>query len=142
MIRRYPLPANITERIPGATAYLKSVHYIVFAYLFGGFGRGRVGPLSDLDIAVYFTDNQDVFDRRMALLDGLITRLGTEEIDLVILNNLENVPLVGRIIQSRTVIVDKDPFLRHRYESLALRQYFDFKPFELRLLRRKAARHG
>jgi hypothetical protein len=38
------------------------------------------------------------------------------------------------------VIVDKDPFLRHRFESLALRQFLDFRIFERRILDTRFAR--
>jgi predicted nucleic acid-binding protein len=40
--------------------------------------------------------------------------------------------LLGRILQSRRVIADKDAFLRHRFESLALRKFLDFRIFERR----------
>jgi hypothetical protein len=38
------------------------------------------------------------------------------------------------------VIADKDPFLRHRFESLALRQFLDFHIFEWRFLDARFAR--
>jgi hypothetical protein len=37
------------------------------------------------------------------------------------------------------VICDRDPFRRHRFESLALRQFFDFSILEHRLLARRYA---
>ena len=43
----------------------------------------------------------------------------------------------GRILQTRRVIVDRDPFRRHRFESLALREFFDLRLFEHRLLVRR-----
>ena len=48
--------------------------------------------------------------------------------------------LLGRIVQSRRVIADRDPFLRHRFESLALRQFLDFRIFEQRFLDARFAR--
>jgi hypothetical protein len=38
------------------------------------------------------------------------------------------------------VIADKDPFLRHRFESLELRKFLDFRIFEQRLLDARFAR--
>jgi hypothetical protein len=47
--------------------------------------------------------------------------------------------LAGRILRNRRVLVDKDPFRRHAYESLTLRQFFDFRFREEAVL---AGRYG
>jgi hypothetical protein len=47
--------------------------------------------------------------------------LGTDSVDLVVLNRAPTA-LLGRIVRDRRVILDREPFLRHRFESLALRQ--------------------
>ncbi len=47
--------------------------------------------------------------------------LQTDEIDLVILNTAD-IPLVMNIVKAKEVIVDNDPFERHRFESLAMRK--------------------
>ncbi|WP_133174608.1 hypothetical protein [Candidatus Methylomirabilis limnetica] len=57
---------------------------------------------------------------------------------MVVLNTAPTA-LTGRILQTRRVIFDRDPFRRHLFESLALREFFDFRIFEHRLL---ARRHG
>jgi len=62
--------------------------------------------------------------------------LGTGEIDLVILNQAP-ISLAGRILQSREVLVDKAPFVRHRFESLTLRMFFDFSFKEREILKRR-----
>lgn len=73
-------------------------------------------------------------------LIGVVTKhLGTDELDLVVLNRAPTA-LLGRILQSRKVIVDKEPFLRHRFESLALRMFLDFRIFERRFLDARFAR--
>jgi hypothetical protein len=41
------------------------------------------------------------------------------------------------IIKAKEVIVDNDPFERHRFESLTMRKYFDFSYKELDQLRRR-----
>jgi hypothetical protein len=38
------------------------------------------------------------------------------------------------------VIADKDPLLRHRFESVALRQFLDFRIFAQRFLDARFAR--
>jgi hypothetical protein len=62
--------------------------------------------------------------------------LNTDEVDLVILNHAP-LALSGRILRDRKVLVDKKPFLRHRFESLILRESFDFAVKERDILQRR-----
>jgi len=140
MIRFKPLPSDIEKRLPLAAEYLRSHLQVVFAYLFGGLARGERGPLSDVDIAVFLADARNAGKIKPELLENLTELLGTDEVDLVVLNAVENVPLVGGILKSSKVIVDKVPFERHNFESVALRKYFDFEPRELRILEGKVMR--
>jgi uncharacterized protein len=142
MIRFERLPSDIEKRLPAAVQYLRSTPQIVFAYLFGGLARGERGPLSDVDIAVFLADARNAGKTKTELIKNLSGLLGTDEIDLVVLNAGENVPLVGGILKSSRVIVDKAPFERHHFESVALRKLFDFEPRELRLLRAKVMSRG
>jgi len=110
-----------------------------FAYVFGGAGRCELRPLSDVDVAVYLDDAADPVQARLDVIGVVTKHLGTDEVDLVVLNQAPTA-LRGRIVQSRRVIADKDPFLRHRFESLALRTFLDFRIFERRLLDARFAR--
>ncbi len=133
MRRKASLPADIERRLATLGAVLDGQPAVRFAYVFGGAGRRELRPLSDVDVAVYLDDARDHVRARLDLI-GLVTKhLGTDEVDLVVLNSAPTA-LVGRILQSRRVITDKDPFLRHRFESLALRKFLDFHIFEQRLL--------
>jgi len=85
-----------------------------------------IKPLSDVDIAVYVKDTNDLAEFKMQFFDKLTDALGTSEIDLIILNTAP-VSLAGRILQKKIVLSDKEPFRRHVYESLTLREYFDFR---------------
>jgi len=96
-------------------------------------------PLSDIDVAVYLDGRVDQVQARLDLIGMVTKHVGTDEVDLVVLNQAPTA-LLGRIVQSRRVIVDKDPFLRHRFESLALRQFLDFRIFERRILDARFAR--
>jgi len=44
----------------------------------------------------------------------------------VILNEAST-NIAGRVLSNKRILADKDPFRRHRYESLVLREFFDFK---------------
>jgi len=142
MIRFKPLPEDIEQRLTQASGYLQSHPKVGFAYIFGGLARDRRGTLSDLDIAVWLTTTRSAGRTKQEMLEHLVDVLGTEEIDLVVLNAQENVPLAGEVLKACRVIVDKVPFERHKFESLAMRKYFDFEPRELRILKEKVIGHG
>ena len=65
--------------------------------------------------------------------------LGTDAIEVVLLNTAP-ISLAGRILTSRRVIVDRKPFVRHRYGSLTTRLFPDFRIREHRLLARRFPR--
>lgn len=136
MIKFEKIPADILSRIPGAQEILARDGNIIFAYLFGGLAKGDIKPLSDVDIAVYLNSTKDLADYKLDLFARLSSALGTGEIDLVILNAVP-VSLAGRILQSRQILVDKEPFRRHTYESLTLREFFDFRIKEDYILSRR-----
>jgi predicted nucleotidyltransferase len=123
MIRFKKIPDDIDQRIGLLAALLMKDSDIVFAYLFGGLLRDRRNPLSDVDLALYLKSMKRLDP--LTLFGKASQVLGTDEIDLVVLNSAP-ISLAGRILQKREVLIDKDPFLRHRYESRILREFFDF----------------
>jgi predicted nucleotidyltransferase len=139
MRRGAPLPADIERRLDRLGPLLAEHPAVRFAYLFGGAGRGALRPLSDIDVAVYLDEAVDPVPARLALIGAVTKRLATDEIDLVVLNTAPTA-LLGRVLQSRRVIADTDRFLRHRFESLALRTFLDFRIFERRVLDARFAR--
>jgi predicted nucleotidyltransferase len=139
MRRGAPLPAGIEHRLATLGAVLEGHPAVRFAYVFGGAGRRDLRPLSDVDVAVYLDEAVDPVPARLDLIGVVTKHLGTDEVDLVVLNRAPTA-LLGRIVQSRRVIADKDPFLRHRFESLELRKFLDFRIFEQRLLDARFAR--
>ena len=136
MIKYSKLPDNIEYLLPVAQAYIKSRKDVLFAYLFGGLARGKPSPLSDVDIAVYLSEDGDVIEKKMEILGKLMELLETDEIDLVILNSAP-LALRMKILETKKVIVDNVPFLRHHYESLTMREFFDFSIREMAILERR-----
>ena len=139
MIRYKPLPPDIETRLPLASEYLRSHPKVVFAYLFGGLARGGIRPLSDVDIAVYLAGIATA-DVKLDILGKLIDILGTDEIDLVILNTASPA-LAMNVLRKKRVVADNNPAMRHRFESLAFKKFFDFLPVELGMLTKRVA-HG
>lgn len=124
------------DLIPQAAEYLQSCEEVIFAYLFGSLAKGWVGPLSDIDIAVYLTKETDFIQKKLYILGQLNDILKTDEIDLVVLN-VAPLSLERSILEHKKTIVDKTPFVRHRYESLVMRKYFDFSVRESAILNRR-----
>jgi predicted nucleotidyltransferase len=139
MRRGPPLPVDIEDRLVTLGPVLAGQPRIRFAYLFGGGARHELRPLSDIDLAVYLDPGADAVEARLAAIGAVTTHLGTDAVDLVVVNRAPTA-LVGRILQSRRVISEQDPFLRHRFESLALRKFLDFRIFEQRVLDARFAR--
>ena len=117
---------------------LASDDRIIFAYIFGGLAAGEHRPLSDIDIAVYLDGDVDKAEAKLDIMGVLSDTLKTDEIDLVILNEAP-ISLVGRILKKKRLLTDKQPFLRHSFESLALRKFFDFSRKEQEILYRRFA---
>jgi len=139
MRRGARLPPEIEDRLATLGAVLAGQPAVRFAYVFGWAGRRDLRPLSDIDVAVYLDEMVDPVQARLDLVGVVTKHLGTDEVYLVVLNQAPTA-LLGRIVQSRRVVVDRDPFLRHRFESLALRQFLDFRIFERRILDTRFAR--
>ncbi len=134
MIRFKKIPENIHQKVQSLVDFFMKDPNIIFAYLFGGLLKERMNPLSDVDMALYIKSIKEL--DYLGLFGKISDILGTEEIDLVILNEAP-LSLAGRILRSRKVLIDKNPFLRHKYESLVLREFFDFTKKERDILKRR-----
>lgn len=134
MIRFQRIPEDIHVRIEHLGDFFMKEPNVLFVYLFGGLMKKTPSPLSDVDLAVYVKNPKKLDYLK---LFGKISRiLCTEEMDLILLNEAP-LSLAGRILQNRKVLIDKNPFLRHQYESLILRKYFDFTIKEREILERR-----
>ena len=134
MIRFKKVPENIHQKMSSLNDFFLSNPNVIFAYLFGGMIKARLNPLSDVDLAVYVKDMKKL--DYLEMFGRIADILGTDEIDLVILNNAP-LSLTGRILQERKILVDKKPFVRHLFESRILREFFDFSMKERDILKRR-----
>jgi len=134
--REHHLHANIEHILERTRAALRGDSRVLFGYLFGGYGRGRAGPLSDVDIAVYLEPTADTMVARMDLFGRVSDALSSDEVDLVILN-LAPLSLAGRVQETGRVLVDNDPAKRYVYESLVRREFADFRLQEAQFLNRR-----
>jgi hypothetical protein len=104
---------------------------VLLAYLFGSQATGQTGPLSDIDIAVYFDEtlgNDERFDLRLVVLGELTDLFKTDEIDLVVLNDAPPL-LAHRIIKDGTLLFCGNDKLRVEHEVKVIMKYLDWKPY-------------
>jgi len=127
---------NLNRLIEKTKRVLAAHPKVLFAYLFGGLARGTSSPSSDIDVAVFIDDSTDLVSEKQKLLGDLIDSLRTDEIDLVLLNTAP-LPLKARVIRNNEILIDRKPYLRHAFESLVLREYFDFSVIEEAILKRR-----
>jgi len=120
------------SRLVQAESYLRTRKDIAFAYLFGSLAQNKATLLSDVDIAVYLIEGR-LADKRLEILGDLIDILKTDNVDLVVLNTAPP-SLRMKIIQTKKVLADNSPYIRHVFESAAMRAYFDISKIENRIL--------
>jgi hypothetical protein len=78
----------------------------------------------------------DFAHEKAEILEDIVDILHTDEIDLVVLNQ-SSILLSMNVIKHNRVLVDKNPFMRHAFQSLIMRKYFYQHQFESAILRRR-----
>lgn len=108
---------------------------VVSAMLIGSQARGNPGPLSDVDIAVWHDpalDSRARFDLQLSLVREVGGALGTDEIDVVMLNHAP--PLIRhRAIRDGKRLAERDHDERVRLETRAILDYLDTAPLRAEL---------
>jgi hypothetical protein len=103
---------------------------VVAAMLIGSQARGEVGPLSDVDLAVWHEPGLGPSQRlslQLSLMSAAGEALRTDEVDLVMLNQAP--PLLRhRAIRDAVRLVERDPKRRVQFEAKALIDYLDTMP--------------
>jgi predicted nucleotidyltransferase len=137
---RATLPADIEARLGGlGEAIAASCPGVLFVYVFGSAVTGLLTPRSDVDLAVFVAPDADAHAVQLAVARVAARQLATDAIDVVLLNTAP-VSVAGRVLGSRRVLLDRDPYARHRYESATARLFQDFRIREHRLLAERATR--
>ena len=100
---------------------------VAFVYLFGSRATGRVGPMSDYDLAI-FVDEHDVVKRHdilFRLAAATSKALKSDGIDVHCLNDLYAPELKFCIIHDGILLFERGA-LRLIIEPRILNEYFDF----------------
>ena len=133
------------EILQKLSSALESEPDIAFAYLFGSVAKGRSGPLSDIDVAVYFHpagDARSRFDRRIKLMSKLGRALQRNEVDIVPLQDAP-LDLAFEILAYGKVIFSKADGQKADFIFETLRRYHDEahrRKFEWEVMREELKR--
>ncbi len=103
---------------------------VLEAYLFGSQATGRAQPHSDVDVAVYIDEaiaTASVYGYAADLTTDLMAALGTNAIDLVVLNHAPPV-LYHRVLRDGRRILSRDLRATTTREGYALSRYCDYLP--------------
>jgi predicted nucleotidyltransferase len=119
--------AGLADRV---AAVLATRPEILEAYLFGSHARGEGQAHSDIDVAV-FIDEEAVepgpFGYRSELTSALMSHLGTNGVDVVILNDAPPL-LYHRVLRDGVRLFARDLRATTVREGRALSRHCDFAP--------------
>ena len=130
--------------------YMQSREEIVLAYLFGSLVNREKGSVHDIDVAVLVSpdllsalDKAEPYGYRAKLIAEIAGLLGTDKIDLVLLNQASPV-LLRQIIGKGRLIYCLSEQERFRFEISSLKRYADTAHLRniKRLYRRKRIEKG
>ena len=123
------LPANVENRIPGVIVKITQDPTIVAVYAFGSLTEGNLKPLSDLDFGVLISNalsKKQRFKKQLDLIGTFIEKLGTEEIDLVVLND-DPLRFAFHILKSGKLLYCRDRHQLVDFMEKTTKMYLDFK---------------
>ena len=102
---------------------------IEVVYLFGSQSDGKANSLSDIDLAVLFSESTTPdkrFDQKLTIMGELGSILKTNDIDLVDLNSAK-IALRFSAIENRDIIFLKNNSARVLFEADTMSRYQDYK---------------
>ena len=105
---------------------VKKEQKITLAYLFGSRVEGKVGELSDYDIAI-LTGRGVAGDFRYRFSSSLCRALNTSKVDPIILNSAP-IELAYNVISTGKLIYQQSAYERVEFEANTLSRYFDHLP--------------
>ena len=137
-----PLDAAALERLSQAL----DREGVVAAMLIGSQARGTVGPLSDVDVAVWHDPGLDPDARwqlQLQLIGAASEALHTDEVDVVMLNGAPPLTRHGAMRDGKR-LVERDRDERMRLETRAILDFLDTAPLRAELGRgvRRRMREG
>ena len=100
---------------------------VKLVYFFGSRAKGKESALSDYDFAVYL-DEKDTklrFETKLNLMAKLSQKVGTDNVDVVVLNDTKSPELKYSIVKEGKLIYEEEPY-KVFIEPKIFNEYFDF----------------
>ena len=116
-----------TELIARISSILSETPDVLLAYLFGSQVSGSIGPLSDIDLGVMFTDSSDPSQAAIQLAHQIAKGLETDRVDVMPLRRAP-IELAYAIIAQGVCVFKQDEFTRVEYEADVMSKYGDYLP--------------
>lgn len=106
---------------------LKKHSEIKLGYFFGSRATGEAGPMSDYDFAFYIDrlSEKERFQLKIELQPKISLLLKTDDVDVVILNDLQATELAYNIIKEGLLFYEEGPY-QLTVEPRIMNEYFDF----------------
>ena len=118
---------NVKQKTKLAEVFKKNL--VILAYLFGSAARGRIGPLSDIDIAVLFSEKvkkENYFDRRLKLASEIDKALKLYKTEVACLNEASPLLKHQAVFYGAPIFIS-DLELKRNFELRVLQEYEDTK---------------
>jgi uncharacterized protein len=122
-----PPPDDLDDRIDALVRTWSDDPDLAAIYLFGSRAGAQARPGSDVDLAVTLREGLDAdarWRKRLALLTDACRRLGTDAVDLVVLEDAP-APLGHRVLKHGRLLSDVRPRRRAAVAERILTQYLD-----------------
>lgn len=103
---------------------------VLVAYLFGSHARGEAHALSDVDVAVLLPEGltpKQRLERRMDIIADLAAILGTNDVDVAVLNDA-SLALGYRVLRDGRLLYCGDEEARVLHRAFTVTRYLDFEP--------------
>ena len=127
MLAERPLPPDLERRLDELVRIWRDDPDLAAIYLFGSRAAGHAGPRSDVDLAVVLHEALDAdarWRKRLELLTDACRRLGTDAVDVVVLEDAPT-PLGHRVLKRGRLLSDTCPRRRAEVAERIMRQYLD-----------------
>jgi len=110
--------------------YFAQQNDVEFALIFGSVAQGKDSPISDIDVAVYFKEGEDILklgDRQIDITCAIMKFCKISRVDAVVLN-LANPFLRFQVIKYGRLLYAKDERVFYKFKAVSLEMYQDTKP--------------
>jgi len=124
---------ELKKRLANVVAEFAKREEISAFYLFGSYAAGCPKPTSDVDLAILLSvvDRETSLDKRLSLMAEIAMMIGTDNIDVLILNEAP-AGLAYRVLQEGQLLYLKKGIEKQlvRFKARVFDRYCDYQPVQ------------